>query len=83
MAPGEVLERPVDKEQVIARYLALDGDPRFRDFAGKIEINEFGDLLVNAASRLLVVVQKRLAALITFSWWRNNGNHVHQLASPS
>lgn len=64
MAPGEVLERPLNKEQVIAIYLALDGDPRFRDFAGKIEINEFGDLLMNAASRLHVVVQKRLAALL-------------------
>lgn len=64
MTPGEILERPLDKEQVIARYLALDSDPRFRDFAGKIEINEYGDLLVNAASRLHVVVQKRLAAYL-------------------
>ena len=64
MVPGEVLEHPISKEQVIARFLALDGDTRFRDFAGKIEINEYGDLLVNAASRLHVVVQKRLAAYL-------------------
>lgn len=64
MATGEVLERPIGKDKVIEKYLALDGDPRFRDFAGKIEVNEFGDLLVNAASRLHVVVQKRLAAFI-------------------
>ena len=57
MVPAEVLEHPISKEQVIARFLALDGDTRFRDFAGKIEINEYGDLLVNAASRLHVVVQ--------------------------
>jgi Putative restriction endonuclease len=64
VVPGEVLERPISKEQVIARFLALKGDPRFRDFAGKIEINEYGDLLANVASRLHVVVQKRLAAYL-------------------
>ena len=64
MVTGEVLERPISKAQIIARFLALDGDPRFRDFAGKIEVNEYGDLLVNAASRLHVVVQKRLAAYL-------------------
>jgi Uma2 family endonuclease len=64
MVPGEVLERPISKEQIIAKFLALEGDSRFRDFAGKIEINEYGDLLVNAASRLHVVVQKRLAAYL-------------------
>jgi Uma2 family endonuclease len=64
MVSGEVVERPLSKEQIIARFLALDADPRFRDFAGKIEINEYGDLLVNAASRLHVVVQKRLAAYL-------------------
>ena len=64
MVTVEVLERPISKEQIIARFLALDGDARFRDFAGKIEINEYGDLLVNAASRLHVVVQKRLAVFL-------------------
>ncbi len=64
MMSGEVLDRPISKEQIIEKFLALDSDPRFRDFAGKVEINEYGDLLVNAASRLHVVVQKRLAAYL-------------------
>ena len=62
MMPGEGFARPLDKKQVIAWYLALDSDPRFRNFADRIEINEYADLLVNAASRLQVVVQKCLAA---------------------
>ena len=44
--------------------LAGSQDPRFHDFSGKIEVNEYGDLLMNAASRLHVVVQKRLAAFL-------------------
>ena len=50
--------------EIVSRYLALDSDPRFSDFAGKIEINEYGDLLVNAASRPHVLMQKRLGAFL-------------------
>jgi len=64
MILGEVLERPISREQILEKYLNLESDPRFRDFAGKIEINEYGDLLVNAASRLHVLVQKRLASYL-------------------
>jgi Uma2 family endonuclease len=60
----EVLERKLSPAEMVARYLALDSDPRFLQFSGKIELNEFGDLLVNAASRFHVVVQKRLAAYL-------------------
>ena len=64
MVSGEVLERTLSKAEIIARFVSLEQDPRFRDFSGKIEVNEYGDLLMNAASRLHVVVQKRLAAFL-------------------
>lgn len=64
MAHAELLERKLSGKEIVARYLALESDPRFVDFAGKIEINQYGDLLVNAASRLHIVVQKRLAAYL-------------------
>ncbi len=64
MAQTSVVERPLSRKEIVERYLALDRDARFRDFAGKIEINEYGDLLVNAASRIHVVVQKRLGSFL-------------------
>ena len=64
MVSGEILERTLSKTEIIARFISLEQDPRFRDFSGKIEVNEYGDLLMNAASRLHVVVQKRLAAFL-------------------
>ena len=64
MISGELLEQTLSKAEIIARFIALEQDPRFRDFSGKIEVNEYGDLLMNAASRLHVVVQKRLASYL-------------------
>jgi Uma2 family endonuclease len=64
MAHASVVERALSRKEVVGRYLALDRDTRFRDFAGKIEVNEYGDLLVNAASRIHVVVQKRLGSYL-------------------
>ena len=60
----QALELKLSSRELVERYLGLDEDPRFLEFAGKIEINEYGDFLVNAASRLHVVVQNRLAAFI-------------------
>ena len=64
MMSGELREQTLSKAEIIARFIALEQDPRFRDFSGKIEVNEYGDLLMNAASRLHVVVQKRLASYL-------------------
>ena len=47
---GELREQTLSKAEIIARFIALEQDPRFRDFSGKIEVNEYGDLLMNAAS---------------------------------
>ena len=64
MSSEEVRERALSRQEILEKYLTLESDPRFHDFAGKIEINEYGELLVNAASRPHVVVQKRLAAYL-------------------
>jgi Uma2 family endonuclease len=58
------LQQKLSAEEIVRRYVALETDPRFTDFAGKIEINEYGDLLVNAASRPHVLLQKRLGAFL-------------------
>ena len=58
------LQQKLSAEEIVRRYVALEADPRFADFAGKIEINEYGDLLVNAASRPHVLLQKRLGAFL-------------------
>jgi Uma2 family endonuclease len=58
------LQEKLSAEEIVRRYIALEADPRFAEFAGKIEINEYGDLLVNAASRPHVLLQKRLGAFL-------------------
>lgn len=58
------VEKVLTRDELLARPSSLETDVRFRDFPGKIEINEYGDLLMAAASRLHVVVQKRLGAYL-------------------
>ena len=75
MRSGELLEQTLSKAEIIARFIALEQDPRFRDFSGKIEVNEYGDLLMNAASRLHVVVQKRLAGIVNLAMKVSESHH--------
>jgi len=58
------------RQRTLTAQETCSGTPRsgtirgFIDFAGKVEINQYGDLLVNAASRPHVLLQKRLAAFL-------------------
>jgi Uma2 family endonuclease len=61
---SELALKKLSGEELVRRYLGLAADPRFTDFAGKIEINEFGDLLLNAASRGHVLLQKRFGVFL-------------------
>lgn len=61
---AELQQHRLGAHEITQRYLALQSDPRFIDFAGAIEINEYGELLVNAANRYHVLLQKRLAAYL-------------------
>ena len=38
---------PLDRQQLSERWEALFGDPVFGDFPGKVELTEFGEVLVN------------------------------------
>jgi Uma2 family endonuclease len=63
----ELLEVPLSREDLSARYRALCDDPRFDNLPGKIELDSWGRILMSPASNYHALVQgrlcRRLAAL--------------------
>lgn len=45
-AVHEALEAPLDREQLARRWQAMCADPSFADVPGKIELTEWGEILV-------------------------------------
>jgi Uma2 family endonuclease len=45
-AVHEAIEAPLDREQLARRWQALCADPSFADIAGKVELTEWGEILV-------------------------------------
>lgn len=47
MSPNaEFIEAPLTREQLVARWQALCNDPTFDDAAGKVELTEWGEILL-------------------------------------
>lgn len=45
-AVHEAIEAPLDREQLARRWQALCADPSFADIAGKVELTEWGEILI-------------------------------------
>lgn len=45
-AAHEAIEAPLDREQLAKRWRAMCADPSFEDIAGKVELTEWGEILV-------------------------------------
>lgn len=56
----EVIEAPLSREELAARYRALCEDPRFENLPGKIELDSWGRILMSPASNYHGVLQGRL-----------------------
>jgi Uma2 family endonuclease len=50
-APEEVIDAPLDRQQLITRWQALCDDPSFEDLAAKIELTEWGEILMSPVSK--------------------------------
>ena len=47
----EVIDAPLDRQQLITRWQALCADPSFEDLAAKIELTEWGEILMSPVSK--------------------------------
>ena len=50
-APEEVIDAPLDQQQLVTRWQALCADPSFEDLAAKIELTEWGEILMSPVSK--------------------------------
>ena len=50
-AVDEVIDRPLDSRQLAARWQALCADPGFEDLAAKIELTEWGEILMSPVGK--------------------------------
>jgi len=48
---NEVIDAPLDREQLSERWRALCADPSFEDLAAKIELTEWGEILMSPGSK--------------------------------
>jgi Uma2 family endonuclease len=46
-----VIDAPLDRQQLITRWQALCADPSFEDLAAKIELTEWGEILMSPVSK--------------------------------
>lgn len=56
----EVVEAPLSREELAARYRGLCEDPRFENLPGKIELDSWGRILMSPASNYHGILQMRL-----------------------
>ena len=57
----DLIEEPLSREELAARYRALCEDPRYENVPGKIEIDVWGRLLMSPPSNYHGTLQVRLA----------------------
>ena len=60
-ATPETIEAPLAPEQVARRWQAMCADPTFEDVAGKIELTEWGEILLSPVSKSHGLAAARLA----------------------
>jgi Uma2 family endonuclease len=57
----EIIEAPLSPAQLVARWQALCGDPTFEDVAGKIELTEWGEILMSPVGKTHGITAMRVA----------------------
>jgi len=57
----EIIEAPLAPEQLAKRWQAMCDDPTFEDVAGKIELTEWGEILMSPVSKSHGLAATRLA----------------------
>jgi len=58
---AQTIEAPLARDQLAARWQALCNDPTFEDVAGKIELTEWGEILMSPLGKLHGLVAVRVA----------------------
>jgi Uma2 family endonuclease len=57
----ETIEAPLAPEQLVRRWQAMCADPTFEDIAGKIELTEWGEILMSPVSKSHGIAAARFA----------------------
>ena len=71
-AVEELIDAPLDREQLIERWRALCADPSFEDIAAKIELTEWGEIIISpvgkthgaTAAHIVQVLQQALGGRV-------------------
>lgn len=63
-ATAEMIEAPLAPDQLAMRWRALCTDPTFDDVAGKIELTEWGEILMSPAGKTHGISAMRVAAAL-------------------
>ena len=58
--PSEIIEAPLAPAQLAARWQALCADPTFEDVAGKIELTEWGEILMSPVGKTHGIASMRV-----------------------
>jgi Uma2 family endonuclease len=58
--PLEIIEAPLAPAQLAARWQALCADPTFEDVAGKIELTEWGEILMSPVGKTHGIASMRV-----------------------
>jgi Uma2 family endonuclease len=60
-AAPETIEAPLDRDQLAKRWRALCADPSFEDLAAKIELTEWGEILMSPVGKTHGLLAPRIA----------------------
>ncbi len=63
-AAPETIEAPLDRDQLAKRWQALCADPTFEDLAAKIELTEWGEILMSPVSKTHGLLAVHVAAAL-------------------
>lgn len=60
----EIIEAPLGPEQLAARWRAMSEDPTFEDVPGKMELTEWGEILMSPVGKSHGIAAMRIAELL-------------------
>jgi Uma2 family endonuclease len=62
--PAETTERCLNRDELVARWKAMCADPTFDDIPGKIELTEWGEILMSPVSKTHGIVAMRISEVL-------------------
>ena len=63
-ATFETIEAPLSPSQLAARWQAMCADPTFEDVAGKIELTEWGEILMSPVGKVHGIASMRIGEVL-------------------